>query len=156
MATCFLEAWGTKANKKPHILKKRIFVPCRRRREEPKHHYFLENVCLFGLGAPSLPKSTWLKNNFGIPLKYTMGIRPERTSSGRRYATATPDPILDFLRSYYLPSFRIANQNYNLNFGNWPICGRTWPRDPFQRVRLEIWCRTQPKLAPDANSKTIS
>ncbi len=34
----------------------------------------------------------------------------------------------------------------------WPY---NWPRDPFQRVGLEKWCRTHPKLAPETNSKAV-
>ena len=34
-----------------------------------------------------------------------------------------------------------------------PVCCRTWPRDPFQRVGLEQWCRTHPKFAPETHSK---
>ena len=30
----------------------------------------------------------------------------------------------------------------DFDFGFWPVSGRTWPRDPFQRVGLEKWCRT--------------
>ena len=36
-----------------------------------------------------------------------------------------------------LPSLRIGNRNYNFNFVFWPVSGRTWPRDPFNRVGLE-------------------
>ncbi len=45
-----------------------------------------------------------------------------------------------------LPSFRIGHKNYNLYVGFWPVSGRTWPRDPFQRVGLEKWCRNHPQL----------
>ena len=34
----------------------------------------------------------------------------------------------------------------DFDFGFWPVSGRTWPRDPFQRVGLEKWCRTNPKI----------
>jgi hypothetical protein len=37
-----------------------------------------------------------------------------------------------------------------------PVSGGTWPRDPLQRVRLEIWCRTHTKLAPETKSKAVS
>ena len=36
------------------------------------------------------------------------------------------------------------------------IPGRTWPRDPFERVGPEKRCKTHPKSAPEANSKAIS
>ncbi len=55
-----------------------------------------------------------------------------------------------------LPSFRIGNQNYNFNFGFWPVSGRTWPRDPFNRVGLEKWYINHPTLAPGTNSKAAS
>ncbi len=55
-----------------------------------------------------------------------------------------------------LPSFRIGNTNYNFNFGFWPVSGRTWSRDPFNRVGLEKWCRNHPQLAPETNSKAVS
>ncbi len=48
--------------------------------------------------------------------------------------------------SQNLPSLRIGNENYNFNFGFWPVSGRTWPRGPFNRVGLEKWCRNQPKV----------
>ncbi len=56
----------------------------------------------------------------------------------------------------YLPSLSIGNQNHNfyLVLGWFP--GRTWPRDPFQRVGLEKCCRTHPKFAPETNSKAVS
>ncbi len=55
-----------------------------------------------------------------------------------------------------LPLFRIGHQNYNLYLWFWQVSGRTWPRDPFQRVGLEKRCRTHPKLAPETNSKAVS
>ena len=36
------------------------------------------------------------------------------------------------------------------------VSGRIWPRDPFQRVGLDKWCRTHPKFAPEINSEAIS
>ncbi len=29
------------------------------------------------------------------------------------------------------------------------LSGNIWPRDPFKRVRLDKWCRTVLKLAPE-------
>ncbi len=56
-----------------------------------------------------------------------------------------------------LPSLRIGDQNlYIFVFGFWPDSGRTWPRDPLQRVGLEKWCRTHPRSAPETNSKAVS
>ena len=55
-----------------------------------------------------------------------------------------------------LPSSRIGNKNYNFSFGVWPVSGRTWPRDPFNRVGLEKSCRTHSELAPETNSKAVS
>ena len=55
-----------------------------------------------------------------------------------------------------LPSLRIGNRNYNFNFVFWPVSGRTWPRDPFNQVGLEKWCRNQPKLALETNSRAVS
>ncbi len=46
-----------------------------------------------------------------------------------------------------------------LDFCFWdlgPLSGQTWPQDPFNRVQLEIWCRTHPKLAPELNFDAIS
>ena len=41
-----------------------------------------------------------------------------------------------------------------IGFGT--VSGRNWPRDPFQRVGLNKWCRTHPKLAPETNSNAVS
>ncbi len=41
-------------------------------------------------------------------------------------------------------------------FAFWQVSGRTWPRDPFQRVCLDKWWRTHPKLAPETNSKAVA
>ncbi len=56
----------------------------------------------------------------------------------------------------YLPSFRIGNNKYNLNFVFWPVSGRTWPRDPLKRVGLEKWCRNHPQLTPETICKPVS
>jgi hypothetical protein len=46
------------------------------------------------------------------------------------------------------------NKKYKLSFGRFrSFPGQTWPQDPFQRVRLEKWCRTHLKLAPKTNYK---
>ena len=37
-----------------------------------------------------------------------------------------------------------------------PLSGQTWPHDPSIRVRLEKWCRTQPKSTQETNSNVIS
>jgi hypothetical protein len=56
----------------------------------------------------------------------------------------------------HLLAVLIRNSNMHLNFGNghfalffgfWRVSGRTWPRDPFQRVGLEKQCRTHRKSA---------
>ncbi len=61
------------------------------------------------------------------------------------------------LRYLYLQSIMPRNKNYNLSFGLFrSFPGRTWPRDPFQRVRLKKWCRTHLKLAPETDYKVIS
>ncbi len=50
-----------------------------------------------------------------------------------RAATVTLD-----LAARNLPPFTIiGNRNPNFYLGFWPVSGRTWPRDPFQRGGLE-------------------
>ncbi len=56
----------------------------------------------------------------------------------------------------YLPSSKINNKKYNLNFGFWAISGRTWPRGPFKPAGLDKWCRNHSKLTPGTNSKAAS
>ncbi len=57
----------------------------------------------------------------------------------------------------HLVAIRPRNKQYNLSFGLFRIFpGQTWPRDPLQGVRLEKWCRTHLKLAPETNSKAMS
>ncbi len=55
-----------------------------------------------------------------------------------------------------VPWFRIGNQNYNCYSVFWPVSGRTWPRDPLQRIGLDKLCRKHPELAPETNYKTVS
>ena len=40
--------------------------------------------------------------------------------------------------------------------GFWWVLGGTWPRDPFQRVGLEKWCRTHPKLDPETIGRFVT
>ncbi len=79
----FVEAWGTEAKKHTHVQEKWGLLAL------PKNHYVPEIVWCFGLGAPGLPKNTWPKNNFGIPLNITVGLRNYRSVS--RLAPAGPN-----------------------------------------------------------------
>ncbi len=55
-----------------------------------------------------------------------------------------------------LVALKPRNKNRNLSFVVSVIPGETWPRDSLQRVRLETWCRTHLKLAPETNYKAMS
>ncbi len=55
-----------------------------------------------------------------------------------------------------LAAIKPRNKKHNLSFVFRSFPGKTWPRDPLQRVRLEQWCRTRLKLAPETNSKATS
>ncbi len=68
-----------------------------------------------------------------------------------RWALPTPS-----WADLHLPSLKMNNKNYNLYCGFWPVSGRPWPRDPFQRVGLKKWCRTHTKVAPENNYKAVS
>ncbi len=59
--------------------------------------------------------------------------QPQKTKLGRTYGR-----ILDF------------------SFGFGSFSCQTWPQDPFKWVRLEKWCRTHSKSAPETNSNDIS
>ena len=58
---------------------------------------------------------------------------------------------------WHLGAIKPRSKHYNLSFGLFrSLPGRTWPRDPFQRVRLEKTSRTHFKLAPETNYKAVS
>ncbi len=61
--------------------------------------------------------------------------------------------IYIYIYTYYRSVWKLM---YAFVFGFGPNSGRTWPRDPFQRVRLEKRCKTQPKIAAEPNYTTIS
>ncbi len=57
----------------------------------------------------------------------------------------------------FLVALRPRKTSCNLSFGLFlTFSGQAWPRDPLQRVRLEKWCNTHLKVAPEAKSKAIS
>ena len=56
----------------------------------------------------------------------------------------------------YFVAIKPRNNNYNSSFVFWLFPGQAWPPYPFQRVRLDKWCRAQLKLTPETNSKAMS
>ncbi len=95
-------------------------------------------------GAMPLPKPTGC-------VRPGHGPRPE-LQFGPRPGPLVPTVLLSLIVLLVLP----RNNNYDLSFVFRSFSGRAWPRDPLQRVRLEKWCRTHPKLAPETNQKAIS
>jgi hypothetical protein len=97
------------------------------------------------LGPVSTPDRTRRSPMFGrFPTKLgcqDTGIDPVKLTTQCERMFSTVD----------LLSFTLGNKNYSLIWGFWQISGRTWPRDPFQRVGIEKRCRTHPKLAPETN-----
>ncbi len=66
---------GMPRTKKNSFFKKiMILWPCRRRRQGQRTTSVLENVWFVGHGTPSLPKNTWPKKHFRIPLMYTVDV----------------------------------------------------------------------------------
>ncbi len=57
-----------------------VLWPCRRRRQGPKSHSFLENVWFLGLGTPGLENTTWPKKHFGITVRRLRLKTPQKRS----------------------------------------------------------------------------
>ncbi len=70
--SAFLEAWGTKAKQITHFQENSGLLALPPKAARPNKQYVLENMWLFGRGTPGIQKTTWPKNNFGIPLSYPM------------------------------------------------------------------------------------
>ncbi len=109
-------------------------------------------------------------NILGIPLTDPCDGRSEQTHVKAHRSILSEVLTWDYLvcasslalrRSPTLNAKFIAikprNKHYNLSFGLFrSFSGRAWPRDPFQRVKLDKWCRTHLELAPETNAKAMS
>ncbi len=77
---------GCQGPETTHVQEKSGFLALPPSAAKLKNHSFLESVWFLGLGTPGVPKTTWPKNLFGIPLRHT------RDPGGARDLAGPPRP----------------------------------------------------------------
>ena len=75
--------------------------------------------------------------------------KPPQTAQARQIVQNAPKIILRDEFERLLLKFKAVSHDFEQTFG------RTWPRDPIQRISLESGCRTHPKLAYGTNAKAV-